>query len=142
AAKYITCSRCIYSALGKRGALIGHVDEMLTKIARDRIYSANGRPLIARKHIEEVIEAYGPAEGEDIVDNILDAWRTSPNAVTYAEDALIVAKDLSGIKGAQWRDIVTGKTYEYQDAADIFADLLTSSSTAKGTLYELQWAAN
>jgi hypothetical protein len=141
AAKYITCSRCIYSALGKRGALIGHVDEMLTKIARDRIYSANGRPLIARKRIEEVIEAYGPAEGEDIVDNILDAWRTSPNAVTYAEDTLIVAKDLSGIKGAQWRDIVTGKTYEYQDAADIFADLLTSSSTAKGTLYELQWAA-
>jgi hypothetical protein len=138
--KYITCSRCIYSARGKRGALIGQVDEMLTKIASDPPYSANGRPLIARKHIEEVINAYGPADGEDIVDNILDAWRTAPNAQKHAEDMLIIAPDLSRIKGAQWRDIATGRTYEYQDLADIFADLLTSSSVAKGTKYELQWA--
>jgi hypothetical protein len=127
ASKYITCSRCVYNALGKRGALIGEVDEILTEIASaPNVYApARGRPpLIARKPIEEVIKAYGP-EGGDVVDNILDAWRSAPDAIRHAEDTLIIAKDLSRIEGA----------------ADIFADLVTSSSTATGTLFELEWAA-
>jgi hypothetical protein len=128
---YIKCSFCTYTARGKSAALISDVDRIFDDLARSPVYASRGRVLIPRKAVKDVLEAYGDW-GDHVVDCILGTWSSGPNAVKLAEDTLALAKDLSRIKGGRG----------YQDAIDIFEDLASSSHyTARGTMFELQWAA-
>jgi hypothetical protein len=128
---YIKCSFCTYTTRGKNAALIGDVDRIFEDMARSQVYASRGRVLIPRKAVRDVLEAYGDW-GDHVVECILNTWSSASNAVKLAEDTLAVAKDLSRIRGR----------HGYQDAIDIFEDLASSStSTARGTMFELQWAA-
>jgi len=128
---YVTCSRCTYSTRGLKGVLYTEVDRQLTKISRRKSYSSNRRPLIRRQVVNDLVLAYG-TDAEHIIDDILESWDKATDAARHAEDTMIVATQLSKIKGK----------FGYQDAADIFSDLaINSTTTVRGAQFELEWAA-
>ena len=132
AQKYLQCSNCTYSARGKKGVLYTKVDREMAKIARrPRFRSPNNRPMIRRQVVQDLVLAYG-SDARHVVDDILSTWESAVDGARHAEDTMIVATQLSKIKGI----------YGYQDAADIFGDLaINSVTTMRGAMFELEWAA-
>jgi hypothetical protein len=128
---YVKCSRCQFTPAGFGEAVEGAVDEIVEDLVHAPGYASRGQVLLSRKLIKDVVEAYGPW-GDYVVEKILDTWSSAPNAAKLADETLRIAEDLSRIKGSRG----------YMDAIDIFEDLASSSvHTARGTMYELRWAA-
>jgi hypothetical protein len=128
--RYIKCTNpCTPTTRGAAETLEGAVDDVADEIIQDikwsKAYAPKGRVLVSRKLVKDVVAAYG-TWGDWVVERILQTWQSAPNAHKLVNDTLAVAKDISKIKGAR----------------EIFDDLASSSfQTARGTLFELQYAA-
>lgn len=132
---YIVCSQCRIPPRAQALARKAQVNSILQEVLANPSYRSGGKVLIKPKLIEDVVAAYGD-EAEDVIGNILTAFEGTKDAAKHASDTLEVAKTLSSIKSRGPRG-----TAIYQDAIDIFADLAAHPFTARGAMFELEWAA-
>jgi hypothetical protein len=142
ATDFIICSQCRLPPKALVLARHAEVQDIMEDLIQSPVYASRGKVLVDRKLIDEVVEAYG-LEGGDVVRNILTAFesvkpKAGISAVTSVNDTLELAKTLSRIKSGHPR---APSRAVYQDAIDIFADLAAHPFTARGAMFELEWAA-
>jgi Domain of unknown function (DUF4157) len=137
ASKYLKCNTCTFTASGKGLSKEAALAEIIEDVPA--VYKSKDVLLLDKKLLEEVREAYGDL-GEHVISDILEAWEwTGKEAYKHANDTLKIAKDLAHIK-----QVAKGRKAEefMHDAVEIFQDLASKGeTTARGAMYELEWAA-
>lgn len=138
ARNYIVCSQCRVPPSALNLAREAEVRDIMEDLLASPSYAAaGGKIAIKPKLIEDVVSAYG-SDGAQVANDIFTAFDGGSDAARTASDCLQLAKTLSKVKSRhpRFRQIAV-----YQDAIDIFADLAAHPQTARGAMFELQWAA-